>query len=78
MDKYKKALFWVVIAGIVLSLILEFVTVCTNLSIKTLEHQKLQWQLDTAKQDNKLVRQQIENELTRYRVYKTLEQQEEK
>lgn len=73
MDKAKKILYGVIIGAILLSSILMLVMVCTNLAIKTLEKQKVQWECDRAKKEYELVLKQIENEKLRYKVYKTLE-----
>lgn len=73
MDKAKKILYGVIIGSILLSSILMLVVVCTNLSIKTIEKQKTQWECDKAKKEYELVLKQIENENLRYKVYKTLE-----
>lgn len=71
-DIGQKLLVWVAIVGIVLTVVFECVTVVTNLSIKTMEHEKVQWELDTAKKDNELVKEQIKNERIRYKVFETL------
>lgn len=73
MDKAKKILYGVIIGSILLSCILLLVMVCTNLSIKTIEKQKVQWECDKTKKEYELILKQIENEKLRYQVYKTLE-----
>lgn len=73
MDKAKLILAYTAIGSLVLACILLLVTVCTNLSIKTLEMQTAQWKADAAKQEYELVKKQIQNEDLRYKVYKTLE-----
>lgn len=73
MDKAKLILAYTAIGSLVLACILLLVTVCTNLSIKTLEMQAAQWRADAAKKECELVKKQIENEDLRYKVYKTLE-----
>ncbi len=75
MDKAKKILYSVIIGAILLSSVLMLVIVCTNLSIKTIEKQKTQWECDKAKKEYELVLKQIENEKLRYKVYKTLEKE---
>lgn len=75
MDNAKKILYGVIIGAILLSSILMLVIVCTNLSIKTIEKQKAQWECDKAKKEYELVLKQIENENLRYKVYKTLEKE---
>lgn len=75
MDKAKKILYGVIIGSILLSSVLMLVIVCTNLSIKTIEKQKAQWECDKAKKEYELVLKQIENENLRYKVYKTLEKE---
>ena len=77
MDKAKKILYSVIIGSILLSCLLMLVMVCTNLSIKTIEKQKAQWECDRAKKEYELVLKQIENEKIRYKVYKTLENEGE-
>lgn len=73
MDKARLILIYTIIGSLVFACILLLVTVCTNLSIKTLEMQAAQWKADAAKKEYELVKKQIENENLRYRVYKTLE-----
>lgn len=73
MDKAKLILAYTTVGSLVLACILLLVTVCTNLSIKTLEMQAAQWRADAAKKEYELVKKQIENEDLRYKVYKTLE-----
>lgn len=73
MDKAKLILMYTAIGSLVLACILLLVTVCTNLSIKTLEMQAAQWRADAAKKEYELIKKQIENENLRYKVYKTLE-----
>ena len=75
MDKAKKILYGVIIGSILLGSVLMLVIVCTNLSIKTIEKQKAQWECDKAKKEYELVLKQIENENLRYKVYKTLEKE---
>ena len=77
MDKAKKILYSVIIGSILLSCLLMLVMVCTNLSIKTIEKQKTQWECDRAKKEYELVLKQRENEKIRYKVYKTLEKEGE-
>lgn len=73
MDKAKLILAYTTIGSLILASILLLVTVCTNLSIKTLEMQAAQWKADAAKKEYELIKKQIENEDLRYKVYKTLE-----
>ncbi len=73
MDKAKKILYCVIIGSLLLSCILMLIMVCTNLSIKTIEKQKVQWECDRAKKEYELVLKQIENEKLKYKVYKILE-----
>ena len=77
MDKAKLILAYTATGSLVLACILLLVTVCTNLSIKTLEMQAAQWKADAAKKEYELIKKQIENENLRYKVYKTLEQSKE-
>lgn len=73
MDKAKLILMYTTAGSLILVCILLLVIVCTNLSIKTLEMQAAQWRADAAKKEYELVNKQIENEDLRYKVYKTLE-----
>lgn len=73
MDKAKLILLYTTIGSLILASILLLVTVCTNLSIKTLEMQAAQWKADAAKKEYELIKKQIENENLRYKVFKTLE-----
>lgn len=73
MDKARLILIYTIIGSLVFACILLLVTVCTNLSIKTLEMQAAQWKADAAKKEYELIKKQIENENLRYKVYKTLE-----
>lgn len=73
MDKAKLILMYITAGSLILVCILLLVIVCTNLSIKTLEMQAAQWRADAAKKEYELVNKQIENEDLRYKVYKTLE-----
>ena len=75
MDKAKLILMYTTVGSLVFACILLLVTVCTNLSIKTLEMQAAQWKADAAKKEYELIKKQIENENLRYKVYKTLEEQ---
>lgn len=76
MDKAKLILMYTTVGSLVFACILLLVTVCTNLSIKTLEMQAAQWKADAAKKEYELIKKQIENENLRYKVYKTLEVKE--
>ena len=73
MDKAKLILMYTIVGSLVFMCILLLVTVCTNLSIKTLEMQAAQWRADAAKKEYELIKKQIQNEDLRYKVYKTLE-----
>lgn len=73
MDKAKLILMYTTVGSLILACILLLVMVCTNLSIKTLEMQTAQWKADAAKKEYELIKKQIENENLRYKVYKTLE-----
>ena len=73
MQQIKKILMLTVIVGLFLTLILEFVSVLTSLQVKTLEMQKLEWQITVEKTNLEVAKLQKENELTRFRVYATLE-----
>lgn len=77
MDKAKLILAYTATGSLILACILLLVTVCTNLSIKTLEMQTAQWKADVAKKEYELIKKQIQNEDLRYKVYRTLEQSKE-
>lgn len=77
MDKAKLILMYTTVGSLILACILLLVMVCTNLSIKTLEMQAAQWKADAAKKEYELIKKQIENENLRYKVYKTLEVENE-
>lgn len=76
MYRAKLILIYTTVGSLILACVMLLVTVCTNLSIKTLEMQAAQWKADAAKKEYELIKKQIQNEDLRYKVYKTLEEKD--